>query len=112
MANDGATPCERAYEQVLKVKKGAFVVQDTDYLETEAGMQAFLDMVRQVSGSSLLPKKEKSPGENSTTTSTLGFQGERRLVRLVIFRSFLDRAIRRFLQQQAEGMAAIAVNKE
>ena len=118
VTSDGATPCERSYEQVLRVQKGAFVVQDAEYLGSDAGTQAFLDMVRQAAGPSLLPKhKGKEPGEMSTisttttTTTTVSFQGERRLVRLVIFRYFLGRAIRRFLNQEAKTMAAIATGE-
>jgi hypothetical protein len=93
---DGPTACERAFEKVLETKKGAFVTQDSDYFETDA----FMDMVLQVGGATLLPKRTKSDdaGDSNMTSSTLSFKSDRRLMRLIIFRYFQDRAIRRFLQ--------------
>lgn len=92
---DGPTACERAFEKVLETKKGAFVIQDSDYFETDA----LMDMVLQVGGTTLLPKRNKSDDAGgSQASSTLSFSSDRRLMRLIIFRYLLDRAIRRFLQ--------------
>ena len=58
-----------------------------------------MDMVLQVGGTTLLPKRNKSDDAGgSQASSTLSFSSDRRLMRLIIFRYLLDRAIRRFLQ--------------
>ena len=52
-----------------------------------------MDMVLQVGGTTLLPKRNKSDDAGgSQASSTLSFS-----MRLIIFRYLLDRAIRRFL---------------
>lgn len=92
---DGATPCERAFEKALETKKGAFIVQDPDFVNSNL----FLDMIVQTGGSTLSPKRDKpDDASGSKASSTLSFRSDRRLMRLIIFRYFLDRAIRRFLQ--------------
>jgi hypothetical protein len=98
---DGPTACERAFEKVLEAKRGAFVIQNPVYFETAA----FMDMVLQVGGATLLPKRSKSDDTGGSQASeALSFKSDRRLMRLLIFRYFLDRAIRRFLKASNETM--------
>lgn len=91
---DGPTACERAFEKVLEAKKGAFLIQDSDYFEANA----FMEMVLQVGSETLLPKNKSDDAGGSKMNSNLSFRSDRRLMRLVIFRYFLDRAIRQFLR--------------
>lgn len=99
---DGPTACERAFEKALETKKGAFVIKDPNNFETAA----FMDMVLQLGGASLLPKRSK-PGDagGCQASETLSFKSDRRLIRLVIARYFLDRAICRFLKASNETMS-------
>ena len=108
--SDGVTSFEQAFEQALRVKKGAFVLVETSDTKNTTGGGGdqscffffFLQMLQHIGGGpTLLPKKEKEPKKKDRKeASSLSFQSDRRLVRLVIFRYFLDRAISRFRNQQ------------
>lgn len=113
---DGATDGEIVLEGVLMKKKGAWTV-DPDYYDTEEGCQFFFDMMRQLGGDHLMPKRPQELREeseqakamaenqagsdeegdvNEQTQTTQTFRGDRRLVRLLIFRYFADQAWRKF----------------
>jgi len=118
---DGATDCEIFYEESLKVYRGAWTV-DEDFYTTEEGLDSFFGMFLQLGGDHLVPKRPKEirqvaakakakaegidddeedddDGENgnqSNGSESQSFRGDRRLVRLVIFRYFADQAWKKF----------------
>jgi hypothetical protein len=110
--SDGVTSYEQAFEQALRVKRGAFVLVEASDTKSTIGGDGdqpfsfcfFLRMLQHIGGGpALLPKKEKESDKKKDRkegSSSLSFQSDRRLMRLVIFRYFLDRAISRFRNQQ------------
>ena len=101
-AHDGAIEPEVAFEQALTVKRGAFVLVP-EYLESAT---CFRELLGFVGGPKLLLPHSKPRAEETTSASTItitssetgtsGFRGDRRLIRLVVARYLVDRAIRQF----------------
>ena len=128
---DGATDGEIVLEGVLLKKKGAWTV-DRDYYETKEGCEFFFAMMRQLGGDHLMPKRpqelreeseqakamaenqgsddDADTNEQSQTTQT--FRGDRRLVRLLIFRYFADQAWRKFQRYRQEKESEAATTEE
>lgn len=100
-APDGATAAEAAFEAALVVKQGAFILTP-EYLEPP---RSFLDLVRLfVGGPKLLlphPKRSSESGgisgnKSISSTETSSFRGDRRLLRVMIARYIVDRAVRQY----------------
>lgn len=106
-AADGATEAEAAFERALQLKQGAFVLASEFFLDGGG----FLDLVRFVGGPKLLlpqPKRTSSSDNGIGSTEASGssssrFRGDRRLVRVVIARYLVDRAVRQFEKDAASG---------
>lgn len=122
--DDGATDCEIILEGVLRLHRRAWTV-DPEYYESEEGCKFFFDMLLQLGGEHLLPRRPKEirqeseiakakaegrklnndsddetddvdTAETENNQATQSFRGDRRLVRLTIFRYFADQAWRKF----------------
>jgi len=121
---DGGTDCEAFFEQNLIAKRGAWTVKD-EYVDTEQGLDMFLGMFLQLGGDHLLPKRpvekrkeahqtkhvleessldededdqkeENEEDDRKDCSGAQSFQSDRRLVRLVVFRYFVDMAWAKF----------------
>lgn len=113
-AADGATEAEAALERALQVKQGAFILAP-EFLLSGNG---FPDLVRFVGGPKLLlphPKRTTTATRSSSSftisstetgggSSSSSFRGDRRLVRVVIARYLVDRAVRQFEKDASAGV--------
>lgn len=109
---DGRVAAELAFEKRLKYRRGAFTV-DTKYLTSEEGSESFVNLLSLLGGPKLLPaRSNRDSADNNTAedeqaqseSNVQSFRSDRRLLRLVIMRAFMDVAIRKF---QREGEAEI-----
>lgn len=107
-AHDGAIEPEVAFERALTVKRGALGLTP-EYLQSATGFRELLGFI---GGPKLLLPHSKRRTEESTSasasiitsskTATSCFRGDRRLIRLVVARYLVDRAIRQFEKAAAE----------
>eukprot|EP00511_Aplanochytrium_stocchinoi_P005856 CAMPEP_0204838398 /NCGR_PEP_ID=MMETSP1346-20131115/30815_1 /ASSEMBLY_ACC=CAM_ASM_000771 /TAXON_ID=215587 /ORGANISM="Aplanochytrium stocchinoi, Strain GSBS06" /LENGTH=278 /DNA_ID=CAMNT_0051974427 /DNA_START=238 /DNA_END=1078 /DNA_ORIENTATION=- len=127
---DGATDCENYFEESLRVYRGAWVVTE-DYYTTLEGCDNFFGMLLQLGGDHLLPKRprdkravaarakvlaegptddnsedeeeeEENNDKDNASSSAQSFRGDRRLVRLMIFRYYADQAWKKFERAMRE----------
>jgi len=121
---DGATDCEIYLEEHLVFKRGAWVIKE-EYYSTDEGCDMFFGMLMQLGGDHLMPKRPKElreeseearkAAEDAAGRSNMGptFRGDRRLVRLQIFRYFANIAWRKFERfRAAEAAKVTAVAEE
>jgi hypothetical protein len=105
---DAATEAEADFEQALHVQRGGFVLSPK-YLDSAPN---FLALLQFVGGPKLLHQHGKKCTNatasiaTSESASSSGFRGDRRLIRLVIARCFVDRAILQFERSKAQAEEA------
>jgi len=113
-SSDGGTDCEIYLETSLRAQRGAWTVSE-EYFSTDKGCDMFFGMLMQLGGDHLLPKRslemremsakakvqaaekdEDNEERKNSSEDGQSFRGDRRLVRLLIFRYFADMAWSKF----------------
>lgn len=92
---DARTDAELYLENHLEFNRGAFILR-SDFFEIEEGYAAFFAMMDQIGGPRLLPSEDMADTPASADTNGQSFRSDRRLVRLAIFRAFIDNLMRKF----------------
>ncbi|CAM9577041.1 unnamed protein product [Chrysoparadoxa australica] len=102
---DGRTRPELEFEDILREEGGLFRVEDTGALNADV----FLALCKQLGGPKLLPRREASPkgevddyGHLEEANEAQSFRGDRRILRLIMLRCFVDACQKAFECQRNE----------
>jgi hypothetical protein len=114
-SNDGATVAEVTFEECVYSERGAIVIE-TDFYETDEGIEVLIERCRELGGAHLLPKRDderRTAAEHADAAEeskeSQSFRADRRLIRVSICRYYADVAWRKFQRTNGATAAKVAV---